>query len=285
MLPASGDGTLEIGYAALTSRTVVRTVSAGPADGSPVLLLHGWGSSALLFRQNLPALARAGHRAVAVDLKGHGLSDKPERDRDYTLTAMKDHVMEIMDALALPRCALVGQSMGGRIALEVARLAPSRVDRLVLISPVGIGEFRPRALLRLAGWRALEPLGSRLATRTVVRLALGLVYGGRARPSDELIEQYCEPLQYSEYSRVLQRFVREFSWDPVEAGLLEGIRARILVVLGTRDVVLSVARDHPLLRERPRLRVAWVEGAGHVPNDECPEEVNRVMIDFLRGEA
>ena len=284
-VPSGGDAAaLEIGYAALASRIVVRIVSAGPRNGSPVVFLHGWGCSAFLFRENLPALAGAGFRPIAVDLKGHGLSDKPERDGEYTLDAMASHVLEVLDALGLRRLALVGQSMGGRIAIEVARRAPARVDRLVLVAPVGIGELWPRPLLQLGGWRGLEPIVPRLAGRALVRLALTIVTGSRRPVSADAVEGYFAPMQYAEYPRVLQRLLREFSWDPVDAAVLRSIEAPTLVVVGTRDLILRTARDHPLLQERSGLRVVWIEGAGHAPNEECPDEVNQAMIGFLHAD-
>jgi len=285
MWPVPGAGVtsaLEIGYAALASRIVVRTIAAGPADGPPVVLLHGWGCSAFLFRDNLTALGSAGFRAIAIDLKGHGLSDKPESEDAYTLDAMTSHVLEVLDALALSRAALVGQSMGGRIALEVARRAPGRVRRLALIAPVGIGEFRAWPLLRLGGWRALEPLAPRLVTRGIVRLVLNIVAGNRRPITADAVEGYYAPMQYAEFPRVLQQLLREFTWEPVTSELLHAIGVPILVVVGTRDMILRIAPDRPLLRERAGMRVVWVEGAGHAPNEECPDDVNRALIEFLR---
>ena len=282
MWPASGgDDALEVGYTALSSRTVVRTVSAGPASGPPVLLLHGWGCSAFLFRHNLPALASAGYRAIAVDLKGHGCSDKPEGDGEYTLDTMTAHVLEILDALALPEAILIGQSMGARIATEVARRAPTRVRRLVLIAPVGIGEIQALALVRLAASPVLDAVAPRIVSRAVVRLALGIAYGRRGQVSVDAVEGYFAPLQYPEFPRVLQRVLREFTWDPVPAALLAEVRAPTLVVIGSRDVIVRFRRDDPLLSAREHLRVVWIDGAGHAVNEECPDEVNMAIVAFL----
>ncbi|HYD53246.1 MAG TPA: alpha/beta fold hydrolase, partial [Gemmatimonadaceae bacterium] len=84
---------------ALPSGIHVRVVEAGPCDGRPVVLLHGWGAGAYTYRHNLPALADAGLRATAVELKGHGLSEKPSAPGEYAFGAMLGHVHEVLAAL------------------------------------------------------------------------------------------------------------------------------------------------------------------------------------------
>lgn len=101
---------------------------SGPPDGPPLVLLHGTGEDAADWSTVLPALA-ATHRAYAVDLRGHGASDRPGR---YSLELMRDDVLGFLDALDLPVVDLVGHSMGGVVAYLVAQSAPDRVARLVL---------------------------------------------------------------------------------------------------------------------------------------------------------
>ena len=96
MFPA-GDPAYRVSYPRLASGIRIRVVERGDPDAPPVVLVHGWGCSAYVFRQNMPALADGGFRAIAFDLKGHGLSDKPQTADEYTVDAMVEHLREVLD--------------------------------------------------------------------------------------------------------------------------------------------------------------------------------------------
>src|SRR5688500_20372279 len=87
MFPA-GYPAYRVSFPRLRSGIKLRVVERGEPTSPPVLLVHGWGCSAFIFRDNMPALADAGFRAIAVDLKGHGLSDKPVAADEYTVDAL-----------------------------------------------------------------------------------------------------------------------------------------------------------------------------------------------------
>ncbi|MEP6906149.1 MAG: alpha/beta fold hydrolase, partial [Gemmatimonadales bacterium] len=98
MFPA-GRPELRTRYLELASGIRVRAVECGEHGAPMIVLLPGWGCSAFVFRDNLAPLATAGFHVVAVDLKGHGLSDKPIATGEYRLESMQSHIHEILDAL------------------------------------------------------------------------------------------------------------------------------------------------------------------------------------------
>jgi pimeloyl-ACP methyl ester carboxylesterase len=102
--------------------------------GTPVVLLHGFPDTSFLWRYQIPALVNAGFRVIAPDLRGRGLSDKPERVEDYRLSAIMNDVTGIMDALSIERAHIVGHDWGAPVAWFLASLVPQRVERLVAIS-------------------------------------------------------------------------------------------------------------------------------------------------------
>ena len=124
-------------YLKLASGLRVRAVEAGKESDPTIVLIPCWGCSVYIFRENLAALAAAGFHPVAVDLKGHGLSDKPLAPGDFRLEAMRTHVADIMDALQLDHVMLAGLSMGSALAAHYSFLEPRRVQGLVMVSPVG----------------------------------------------------------------------------------------------------------------------------------------------------
>jgi pimeloyl-ACP methyl ester carboxylesterase len=128
---------------------------AGPADGPVVILLHGLASDADTWDKAIGRLAERGLRVLAVDLLGHGASDKP--DSTYLLTDFAESLAAFMDALQIPSATLCGHSFGGAIAMFFGTGHADRVDRVVLVSAGGLGrEVHP--VLRAAALRVAPPL-------------------------------------------------------------------------------------------------------------------------------
>lgn len=121
---------------------------AGPQDGQPVLFVHGFGGTARNFTLNIGPLAQAGFRVVAPELWGMGRSAKP-RGR-YSLDRWVDQLIGLMDSLGMERVHVVGHSMGGAVAVRLARCHPERVAKLALVAPLGFGEKRNVRLMRIA---------------------------------------------------------------------------------------------------------------------------------------
>src|SRR5688500_5422470 len=144
----AGRPDLRTRYLALASGIRVRAVECGKDSDPTIVLVPGWGCSVYIFRENFAALAAAGFHTVAVDLKGHGLSDKPEAPAEYRLESMRTHIGEIMDALGAQPVMLAGLSMGAALAAHFAVAAPSRVRALVMVSPVGFSGIPGLRLLR-----------------------------------------------------------------------------------------------------------------------------------------
>jgi pimeloyl-ACP methyl ester carboxylesterase len=107
---------------------------AEAGDGPPVLLLHGFPDSWRLWRHQIPALAEAGHRMIAPDLRGFGETDRPAGVEHYKLRALVRDVVGLLDGLDVERAAVVGHDWGAALAWAVARFVPDRVSRLVVVS-------------------------------------------------------------------------------------------------------------------------------------------------------
>ena len=116
--------------------------------GTPVLLLHGIACSVLEWRHNLSSLANT-HRVFAFDMPGHGLTDKPA-DFPYDIPGLTRFIHGFMDALGLEKVHLAGNSLGGRLALECARVVPQRLLSMLLLDPAGIAEKPTLLEFRLA---------------------------------------------------------------------------------------------------------------------------------------
>ncbi len=116
----AGHPDIAVRFVTLHDGLRVRVLSAGPGDGRPVVLLHGWGASVYSYRAQIPALAGAGFHVIAADLPGHGLSDKPAALDAYTRPAMVAATAELLDRLEVRDALVAGVSMGGGIVAGLA---------------------------------------------------------------------------------------------------------------------------------------------------------------------
>jgi pimeloyl-ACP methyl ester carboxylesterase len=282
MFPA-GEPHIRVRVVTLAGGLRLRIAEAGRDDAPVVLLLHGWGASIYMWRSWFAPLAAAGRRVVAVDLPGHGLSDKPEDVTAYRLAPMMQAVRELLDAEGLSRVDMVAQSMAGTIALELLLAGEPRIARLALVNPAVFGVVPLLAIARVLRPRWVGRIMSYLVTRRSVARAHRLVYGDPSRITQQDVDQYWAPSQFPEYARAIWRLAVHFEWarpavDQMAARLRE-VRVPIQVILGGRDRLVRGARRYvDALRARGvPLEVSVLERGGHAVNEERADEVIGVL--------
>lgn len=278
MYPAGEQGIsvsrLQVGDVAL------RVISSGPPDGHAMVLVHGWGACVYSFSELIPALARERYRAIAIDLPGHGLSDKPTDERRYTTRALADSVLGALDALGIQRFAIAGHSMGGSIALDIACRETARLTGLILFNAVGLGRVPVLAPLRLVSPKFVDHFAPRLLTRPLVRLILALTFAKRGRPTDRDVDEYWAPSQFREYAWACRACAHHVSWGPVAEGALRALEVPVLVVTGGRDRMVHGADRRARLI--PHAHMSHVEDGGHLALQECADRVGGDVVRFLR---
>ena len=267
----------------LSTGVSLRVLESGPPRGQPVVMFHGWGASAYMFRHALTLLPPRGLRAIAVDLRGFGLSDKPaEKVRGaYTLDAYCTDVDALLDALGLPTAALIGQSMGGGLVLRYALRRPARVSRLVLVNPVGLGPIDYLPILRLVPRTFFAIVGERLVPRFVVEFILRYVaYADPTQPTQGDVDEYWAPTQLPGFVSAARAAIGEFDWRPLSDGDAGSLTVPTVVILGTQDRLIRAAGSGAA-----RLRGAAVHSVsgGHCVLEENPATVYQIAGDFLAG--
>src|SRR6185295_1383819 len=248
-------------------------------EGPALVLIHGVGGSLYDWRHLLAPLAQD-HRVIAVDLLGSGESEHPERE-DYSIAAQARRLRGVLDALGIRRAAFLGNSYGGGVALRLAQDWPDGVDRLVLINSVCYAEHIPfyvsLAALPFAGAVAETlPLG-----KTVQKL---IHYCNRTVGvlKDEELETYARELSEPGRRRALVEVLRAIVPSDLDAfeARLRTIDAPVLLIWGARDRTIPVELGRRLAAELPNARLVELD-AGHVPNQERPAEVLRLLREFL----
>lgn len=255
-------------------------------EGPPVILLHGLAATKLSFMPLLPPLADR-FRVVVPDLPGHGDSDK--RRARYTPGYYADVVVELLDALGLDRATLLGNSMGGRVALEVAAEAPERVTSLVLLAPAVPGLPWPfytwfaRALPPGIG-RVPLPLQRRVVTRTLRQLFARpdrLAAAGYLAGVDEFIRVY-----RSGRARIaLLSAIRGLAGDAPAAfwDRMRDIEAPALILWGLEDRLVPERLGRKLAATLRRSELVMLPEVGHVPQFEVPEITRELVLEFLES--
>jgi pimeloyl-ACP methyl ester carboxylesterase len=242
-----------------------------------VLFLHGLGASIYTWRKNLAPVESAGFRVVAFDNRGFGFSDKPAAG--YSNADYARLVVALMDSLKLPDAVLVGHSMGGAIAAEVALTYPKRVRGLVLIDAAGLGVRKP-GVLRGVRSGLITPFAG-LRSRWITRLMLRSTYAhpDRVQPSD--VDQYYAPVAETDFGRALRGVLREFQFDGLR-GRLDGLDVPTLVLWGEQDRWIPPVVGIEFAGQLLRSAYVPVPSAGHSVQEEAPETVNRSLVAFLK---
>jgi pimeloyl-ACP methyl ester carboxylesterase len=255
----------------------LRYVRAG--TGPTVVLLHGFASSIVTWRDTIPALARS-HDVVALDFPGFGGSEiRP----GLPPSAYPRLVVGLMDRLAIPRASLVGNSLGGGVAVVVAATHADRAERLVLIDSVGFNLARADRpfLLRVAGWKPAARLMESLPIRrAMVTLALRQVFHDDRLVTPDRVDEYVVPLLRPGAMAAAQALLASGD-DLGLPGLVARVRVPTLVVWGREDAWISVAQADRFLAAVTGARNVVIEGCGHLPQEERPAEVAALLEDFL----
>ena len=225
MFPANVGG-VRARFITLVDGVAVRLAESGKPDAPPVLLVHGWGASLYMWRDWFAPLTERGYRVVALDLPGHGLSDKPSDEGRYRLASLTATVREVI-AIAGLRCPhVVAQSMGGTIALDLAVSGEPALGRLVLVNPACFGGLRLLPIARRASPKVVEPVLARVVPRWVVERAHRRVYGDPSLITADDIDQYWAPSQFPGYAPAMRRLLHEFTWTrPPVSAMVERLRS------------------------------------------------------------
>jgi pimeloyl-ACP methyl ester carboxylesterase len=268
--------------------TPVNYVDLGSGDREPVVLVHGLGGQWQNWLENIPRVARE-RRVIALDLPGFGLT--PEPRGPVSIPDYGRFVDGFCDALGLGELAMVGNSMGGYIAAEVAIQFPRRVSRLVLVSAAGISSAETaRAPILTAGriatavtsygaarYRALaaRPLSRHLSLAMVARHP-------RLLRADLAYEGFFKGAGKPGFDSALRA---SLDYDFRER--LPDVHVPTLIVWGEKDSIIPARDANEFERLIPDSRKVVMRDTGHIPMAERPQAFNDLLLDFLaeRGPA
>lgn len=253
---------------------------AGPRDGWPVVLIHGFSIPYYIWDPTFEALSDAGIPVLRYDLFGRGFSDRP--DVIYNLDLFVNQLFYLVQRLGLDTPVdLVGLSMGGPISIAFCDRYPEFVRKLCLIDP--------------AGMRMTSTILNRIIIRPWIGECLFSMFGNRILLS-QLTRDFSDPgkfptyvemakvqLKFKGYKRALLSTLRNDALSD-----LSGLYASVgnqdresLLIWGVEDKLIPFKHNTLIRKAIPQISFYGIEGAGHIPHYEKPEVVNPVLIEFL----
>lgn len=258
---------------------------AGSGDEA-LLLIHGMAGSSETWRGVIPQLAKK-YRVIAPDLLGHGQSAKPRSD--YSLGAFAVWLRDLLDELGISRATVVGQSLGGGVAMQFAYQHPDYCQRLVLISSGGLGPD--------VGWtlRLLSAPGAELLLPIIAPPPIVTV-GNKVRSwfSERGIQSPRGAETWSAYSslsdsQTRQAFLRtlrsvvDYRGQSVSALNRLHLTSDLptMVIWGDQDRIIPIEHGYSVAEARPGCRLEVLPGVGHFPHVERPGEVADLIDDFV----
>ena len=253
----------------------------GPADGPPILFIHGWSQNHLCWDKQYQSELRDEFRLVAYDLRGHGMSQAPLGPEHYTDGKLwADDLAAIIDQLGLDRPVLVGWSYGAFVICDYVReygqdriAAINFVEGAVKLGQAAFGTLiGPGFLDHFAGATADDLPVNIAAMRSFVRACIV-----KPVPDDDLETAVCWNVVVPAAIRA-HLAAREIDCDDV-LGTLE---VPVLVTQGRADSVVLPAMAEHVLAACPAAEASWYDGVGHVPHLEEPERFNRELAELTR---
>jgi pimeloyl-ACP methyl ester carboxylesterase len=264
-------------------------------EGFPILLLHGFPELWYSWRYQIPALANAGFHAIAPDLRGYGETDKPEGIESYDIHHLVGDLVGLLDALGLERTVIVGHDWGGIISWQMALMHPERVERVISLntsfqlhgsirptqafSQASDGRFNYILYFQQPG-RAeadIEPNIDAFLEMTMRRLATEESF-----ITDETLKVYSNAFGKGGLTGPIN-YYRNFDRNWETTAHLHGrkITMPALMICAENDPILTPQMANGMENHVLNLTTQLVKNCGHWTQQERPDEVNRLIIDFL----
>ena len=264
----------------------ISALIAGRSDAPPMVLIHGLGATKASFLTIVGGLAR-NYRVIAIDLPGFGASSKPLGR--YDAPWFSGYVTGLLDELDIERSFLVGNSMGGRVSMEVAMRAPERVEAIACLCPAAAFTYRPGLLFAKLLRPELSLLAGRLPRKRMKEGMRTLFADGNTVDNDwydaaidEFIDVWKSPRARIAFSKALRNiYLDEPEGERGFWNRLSFMQTPSLFIYGKRDTLITHRFGHKIRKHLPQATVKVWNDCGHVPQIEFPERTSRAISKFF----
>lgn len=245
--------------------------------GEPLILVHTIGQSLYTWRNVFFRLSEH-YRVIAVDLLGHGYSERPG-GFDYTIESHSEALVAFMDALGIESAHFVGYSMGSMYVLDLAQRNPERVGKIILISPGGLTPEMPLAV-RMLDSSLLGPLASRLYSIRTVEKLLEECFFDLTNITPEVVQEYYRPASDGEARRSIRRSLYRFDQEEVISKLRD-VENGVLILWASDDKWHNAEIGDFFHAALPNSQLAVIRNAGHLLHEEKPEKLITSVMEYI----
>ena len=286
-----------------TRYTYCRPMAEGaPRESRPLIFLHGFGASMGHWRHTLPAFSQH-HPVYALDLLGFGASEKAIAN--YIIPLWLAQVHDFWQTFIQTPVVLVGHSIGSLVCLAAAAAYPQMVQGIVMVSlpdssvltppnwarpAIATAQCLAQPVLTLAKWILTCPIIFSPFFRTIRRPGMIQSWAQKAYVdptvvNDELVDIFSSPAYDQGAADALRSMINAKSQDPnpyAAKTVLPRLTLPMLLIWGRQDMMVPPKLGPLFVQQNPRLRLLELDNAGHCPHDECPEQVNQAIRDWLQ---
>lgn len=274
--------------------TEIFILELGPADGQPILFIHGTGAWSEFWRETMTPLAEAGYRCIAIDIPPFGYSENPA-EPSFGNEAQAKRIIALMDALEIEHAILFGHSFGGGATMETALMIPDRIDALILedvgglnLNLVPVENNSTSALELFFETRGIRnPILSATATNPLLtRTLLSAMLKDPADATDEKIKILQQPLIVDGATNTLGDWlgyvinVQEISLTTNPENY-QSLTMPALIIWGDSDTIIPLKEGEYLQSIMPSAELVIMQGVNHVPHVEDLDGVMKLVFEFL----
>jgi pimeloyl-ACP methyl ester carboxylesterase len=256
----------------------LEVVESGPRDASPIVLIHCFTCAINWWSRITPMLERE-HRVIAVDLLGHGGSEKPRSG--YSIPNQADLVAQALGRLGVREAEVVGHSLGGGVAVALAQQSPQLVDRVVIIDTGPTHEEGDLGIVAQLGFSpVIGELFWRVKPDFAVKKGLEVAFAPGFDVPDEFVEDV-DAMTYSSYDKSAGESEDFSKEEPLDQRMMETGKP-LLVMMGAEEQIIDdpAERLAEYRRTVPGARTKLIADSGHSPNVEKPAETAALILGF-----
>lgn len=243
-------------------------------EGAPLLWIHGFPLGAEIYQHQLSI---PGIRHIVPDLPGFGQSDPFDLPEETTIHQYTSDLLGLLDALKIDKAIVAGLSMGGYIAFDLARVAPERLMGLILIDTKETPDDDEGRRARMS---SIDTIRRTRKTRDFVDGMLPKLLADRSRDDEELVETIRSLMTSASITAVVAA-QHAMAVRPDSSDVLPSIPCPTLLIAGTEDVITPPEITRRMADAIPNATLKLIEGAGHLPPIEKPDEFNETVVEFL----
>jgi pimeloyl-ACP methyl ester carboxylesterase len=249
-------------------------------NGENIIFINGIAANVYNWRKVFNILKESFH-VYSMDFKGSGFSEKPPGE--YSIDIFMKQIIDLYDHFGMRQSVIVGNSLGGEVALQLAINYPEKIKALILIDTAGYQENKEitRVLVRLSRYKVMAKILEICTTRKLAKkLVEGALYNDKIIDR-EMVDAYYKPMRTEGAVDALIELIKDLSYTAFDYSKVRSIESPTLIIWGEEDRWIPVADGYRFHKDIQGSKLVVLKNCGHAPQEEMPEVVSKLITDFI----